>query len=57
LPQDGTWCRVDPSATQTYANIATTINVVLNTTYTGASFHAQSAGDILSNPGQASNDA
>jgi len=57
LAQDGTWCRVDPSGTQTFANIATTINGVLGTTYTSGSFHAQGSGDVLANPGQASNDA
>ena len=57
LGQDGTWCRVDPSGTQTFANIATTINGVLGTTYTSGSFHAQGSGDVLANPGQASNDA
>ena len=57
LPADGTWCRVDPSGTQTFANIATTINGVLGTSYTAGSFHAQSSGDIIPNPGQASNDA
>jgi len=57
LAQDGTWCRVDPSGTQTFANIATAINSVLSTTFTAGSFHAQSGGDIIANPGQASNDA
>jgi hypothetical protein len=57
LPADGTWCRVDPSGTQTFANIATTINSVLGTSYTAGSFHTQTAGDILANPGQASDDA
>ncbi len=57
LPADGTWCRVDPSGTQTFANIATTINNVLNTSYTVGSFHAQGSGDVLANPGQAADDA
>ena len=57
LPADGTWCRVDPSGTQTFANIAATINSVLSTAYTAGSFHAQGSGDIIPNPGQASNDA
>lgn len=57
LPQDGTWVRVDASGTQTFANIATTVNGVLNTSYTSASFHAQGSPDLLANPGQASNDA
>jgi hypothetical protein len=57
LPADGTWCRVDPSGTQTFANIATTINSVLGTSYTAGSFHAQGSGDLISDPGQASNDA
>src|SRR6266567_4768691 len=57
LAQDGTWCRVDPSGTQTFANIATTVNGVLGTSYTSGSFHAQGSGDIISNPGQGADDA
>jgi hypothetical protein len=57
LPQDGTWCRVDASGTQTFANIATTLNTLLNTSYTTASFHAQTSADLINNPGTASNDA
>ncbi len=57
LPLDGTFCRVDPSATQTFANIATNLNTLLGTSFTAASFHAQGGGDIVSNPGSASNDA
>lgn len=57
LPNDGTFCRVDASGTQTFANIATTLNTLLGTAYTGASFHTQSGGDIIANPGVASNDA
>ena len=57
LPLDGTFCRVDPSATQTFANIATALNTLLGTTYTAASFHAQGSGDVITNPGSASNDA
>lgn len=57
LPQDGTFCRVDPSGTQTFANIATTLNTLLGTSYTAASFHAQGAGDVIANPGSASDDA
>ena len=57
LPQDGTWMRVDASGTQTFANIATTLNTLLNTSYTSGSFHAQGSPDLSPNPGQASNDA
>ncbi len=57
LPQDGTWVRVDPSGSQTYGNIATALNTLLNTSYTSGSFHAQGSPDLLANPGQASNDA
>lgn len=57
LPQDGTFCRVDPSGTQTFANIATALNAVLGTAYTAGSFHAQGGGDVIANPGSASNDA
>ena len=56
LPQDGTWVRVDANGAQTFANIATTLNTLLNTTYTAGSFHAQGSGDIIANPGQMSND-
>jgi hypothetical protein len=57
LPQDGTFVRVDPSATQTFAVIASSLNALLGTSYTAASFHAQSAGDVSTNPGTGSNDA
>lgn len=57
LAQDGTWVRVDASGTQTFGNIATTLNTLLNTSYTSGSFHAQGSPDLISNPGQASNDA
>lgn len=57
LPQDGTWCRVDASGTQTFATIATTLNTLMNTTYVAGSFHAQGSPDLLANPGQAANDA
>jgi len=57
LPQDGTWCRVDPSGAQTFANIATTLNTLLNTTYTSGSFHAHGSSDLISNPGTGSDDA
>jgi hypothetical protein len=57
LPKAGTWCRVDSSGTQTFANIATTLNTLLNTSYTSGSFHAEGSPDLISNPGQATNDA
>ena len=57
LPQAGTWVRVDASGTQTFANIATTLNNLLNTSYTSGSFHAEGSPDLIGNPGQASNDA
>ena len=61
LPQDGTWCRVDPSGTQTFANIATTLNTLLNTTYTSGDFHAHTNTDLLTSsngsPGTGANDA
>ena len=57
LPQDGTWVRVDASGTQTFANIATTLNTLLNTSYTSGSFHANTGSDAVPYPGTASNDA
>ncbi len=57
LPGDGTFVRVDPSGTQTYANIASTLNTLLGTTYSAGSFHNCAGGDAVSNPGQASDDA
>ena len=57
LPQAGTWVRVDASGTQTFANIATALNTLLNTAYTAGSFHAEGSPDLIANPGQASNDA
>jgi len=57
LPQCGTFVRVDPSGSQTTANIATALNTLLNTSYTAGSFHTCGAPDNLANPGQASDDA
>ncbi len=57
LPSDGTFVRVDPSATQTFANIATNLNTLLGSNYTAASFHTCSGGDNTTNPGQSSDDA
>ena len=57
VPADGTFHRVDPSGTQTFANIATTVNGVLGTSYTSASFHACAGGDNEMSAGQASDDA
>ena len=57
LPNDGTFCRVDPSATQTFANIATALNTLLGTAYSATSFHTQGGGDVITNPGVGSNDA
>ena len=57
LPADGTFVRVDASGSQTFANIATTLNNVLGASYTAGSFHAQSGADLSPSPGQASNDA
>ncbi|HEX4207872.1 MAG TPA: hypothetical protein VHZ51_27470 [Ktedonobacteraceae bacterium] len=57
LPLDGTFVRVDSSATQTFDNIATNLNAIAGTNYTAASFHTATAGDNIGNPGQASDDA
>ena len=57
VPADGTFFRVDPSGTQTFANIATTVNGVLGTSYVAGSFHACAAGDNVTSAGQASDDA
>lgn len=57
LPQDGTFVRVDPSGTQTFANIATTLNNVLGSSYTAGSFHTCTGGDNVPAPGMMSNDA
>lgn len=51
LPLAGTWCRVDPSGTQTMANIATTLNGLLNTNYTSGTFHTYTTADLLSSIG------
>ncbi len=57
LPQDGTFVRVDPSGSQTFAAIATTLNTLLNTSYTAASFHTCGGGDTTPSPGTSTNDA
>jgi len=56
LPPVGTFHRVDPSGTQTFANIATTVNTALGTSYTASSFHACAAGDNILQ-GQGADDA
>jgi hypothetical protein len=57
LPPDGTFVRVDPSGTQTFANIAAALNALLGTSYTAGSFHSGTGSDNISNPGQGSDDA
>lgn len=57
LPQDGTFCRVDASATQTFATIATNLNALLGTSYTAASFHTGTVADNTIAPGTGSDDA
>ncbi len=57
LPADGTFCRVDPSGSQTFANIAASLNALLGTSYTAASFHACSGGDAVQQPGSGADDA
>lgn len=57
LPQDGTFVRVDPSGSQTFANIATSLNTLLNTAYTAGSFHGCSGSDNSPAPGTMSNDS
>ncbi len=57
LPPDGIFVRVDGSGTQTFAAIATSLNALLNTTYTAASFHACGANDSIANTGTMANDA
>jgi len=57
VPADGTYFRVDASGTQTFANIATTVNGVLGTSYTSGSFHARTSADAAPQPGIGANDA
>ncbi len=57
LPQDGTFNRVGPLGTETFATLATTINGVLGTTYVAGSFHACAGGDNIFAPGTGANDA
>jgi hypothetical protein len=57
LPKCGTFVRVDASGSQTFANIATSVNTTLNTTYTSGSFHAYSSADDSPTPGMMTNDA
>lgn len=57
LPQDGIFCRVDPSGTQTFAAIATALNALLGANFTAASFHACAGGDAVPSPGTGANDA
>jgi hypothetical protein len=57
LPQCGTFVRVDASGSQTLANIAISVNAILNTAYVAGSFHAYTSGDNISTPGMMTNDA
>ncbi|MGH2494921.1 MAG: hypothetical protein ACRDIV_09485 [Ktedonobacteraceae bacterium] len=57
LPADGTYFRVGPLGTESFATLATTVNGVLNTTYTSGSFHARTSGDAAPQPGTGANDA
>ncbi len=57
LPQAGTFCRIDPSGTQTYATIATNLNAALGTIYTAGSFHNCTGGDAVTSPGSGTDDA
>ncbi len=57
LPADGTYFRVGPLGTETFATIATTVNGVLGTAYTSASFHARTSTDAEQVAGSASDDA
>jgi hypothetical protein len=56
LPKDGIWLLVDNSGTQTFANVATTINTALGTSYTSGSFHARVSGDAAYEPGTSVSD-
>src|SRR5581483_3354680 len=51
LPKVGIWLLVDNSGTQTFSNIATTVNNALGTSYTSGSFHAESSSDLAYEPG------
>lgn len=57
LPLDGTFCRVDSSGTQTFANIATALNNLLGTSLSAASFHACAGADAAPSAGTGSDDA
>jgi len=58
LPAGGTWHRISSDTTLTAADLATTVNSVLHTAYTAASFHAyNAASDAVPEPGQQANDA
>ena len=57
LPQAGTWILISTNATLTAAQIATTVNNGLSTSYTAGSFHAYTSADNISTPGQMSDDA
>src|SRR5205823_4417230 len=56
LPKDGIWLLLDNSGTQTFANLATTVNTALGTSYTASSFHAHTSSDLAYEPGRAVND-
>jgi len=57
MPADGTYYRVAPLGTETFASIATTVNAVLGTAYTSGSFHARTSADAEPSAGQGANDA
>jgi hypothetical protein len=57
LPADGTWLPISTNATLTATQVATTVNAILATTYTAASFHVRTGADASPTPGQMVNDA
>jgi len=51
LPAAGAWFAVTTSGTSTATQITTAVNAGMGTSYTNASFHAESGTDLLTYPG------
>lgn len=57
LPQDGIFFRVGTAGNESAATLATTLNGVLGTSYTGSSLHSATGADNVPQPGTGANDA
>ena len=57
LPQDGVFFRVGTVGNESTSTLATSLNSVLGTSYTGSSLHSATGSDNVQQPGTGANDA